>query len=426
MIRCAHRRWLRGLPALLGVLVLALSGCARADGRVVSLSPRHSFRQTVKPVISSPVALDCDGDGMIEIAVGSWDGHFYLIDSQLESLPGWPKHSRRGFFPSPALGDVDGDGQTEIIVGSDIGKLYAWRADGSDVPGFPISLGYRTWASPSILSDGRIAIAGFGRIHLLDSHGQPVPGWPRPMPDWSDATVAALGDLVAVTTLRVGTLDRGSLCAWHLDGCPYDWSPLRLERDSDSSPAIADLTGDGQVEIIFGDDSGLLHVIDQDGREVPGFPTQAESLIEASPAIADVDGDGRPDIVVGSWDGRMYVWDRHGQLLPGWPVQVGDQIISSAALVDLDGDDRLDIVVGSKDHFLYGWSGDGETLSGFPYDLRAHVFSSPWVGDVDADGDADIVVGANNGIHLLRDVGLLGRSAWPMFHRDEANSGAVP
>jgi hypothetical protein len=148
--------------------------------------------------------------------------------------------------------------------------------------------------------------------------------------------------------------------------------------------------------------------------------------IEASPAVADLDGDGRLEIVVGSWDGRMYVWDDAGRALPGWPRKVGDQIISSSALVDLDGDDRLDIVVGSKDHHLYGWTIEGEPLPGFPYDLGHHVFSSPWVGDLERDGRADIIVGANNGIHLLRDVGPLGRSAWSMFHRDEHNTGAVP
>ena len=142
--------------------------------------------------------------------------------------------------------------------------------------------------------------------------------------------------------------------------------------------------------------------------------------------MADLDGDGRFEIAIGSWDGRMYLWDDAGQHLAGWPVQVDDQIISSAALVDLDGDSRLDIVVGSKDNHLYGWTAEGQALPGFPYDLRDHVFSSPWVGDLEGDGRADIVVGANNGIHLLRDVGPLGVMAWPKFHRDTANTGAVP
>jgi hypothetical protein len=141
--------------------------------------------------------------------------------------------------------------------------------------------------------------------------------------------------------------------------------------------------------------------------------------------VADLDGDGRLEIAVGSWDTRMYLWDDAGQLLPGWPVATQDQIISSAALVDLDGDDRLDIVVGSKDGRLYGWTIEGRPLPGFPYDLGAPVFSSPWVGDLDEEGRADIVVGANNGIHLLRDVGPLGRAAWPTFHRDAQRTGAA-
>jgi hypothetical protein len=213
--------------------------------------------------------------------------------------------------------------------------------------------------------------------------------------------------------------------------------------DSDSSPALVDLDGDGRTWIIFGDDAGWLHAVDTVGHERSGFPVRTLGpgagptptphppggnvhSIEASPAVADLDGDGRFEIVVGSWDGRMYVWDDSAQLRPGWPVQVDDQIISSAALVDLNGDDLLDIVVGSKDHRLYGWTDAGEPLSGFPYDLGDAVFSSPWVGDLDGDGRADVVVGANNGIHLLRDVGPLGRTAWPTFHRDEGNTGAAP
>jgi WD40 repeat protein len=212
--------------------------------------------------------------------------------------------------------------------------------------------------------------------------------------------------------------------------------------DSDSSPALVDFDDDGQLWIVFGDDAGLLHAVDSEGLERRGFPVRTVGpgpgptptphppggnihSIEASPAIADLDGDGRLDIAVGSWDGNMYVWDDTGRLLPGWPVRVEDQIISSAALVDLNADNRPDIVVGSKDGRLYGWTAAGEALPGFPFYLGAHVFSSPWVGDLEGDGRADIVVGADNGIHLLSDVGPLGPQAWPMFHRDVSHSGAA-
>jgi hypothetical protein len=394
-------------------------------------------------VISSPVVWDVDGDGTEEIVVGSWDGYLYLLDAQLQDRPGWPKYSRKGFFSSPALADLDGDGLLEILVGSEMGKLFAWQPDGDAVEGFPVDLGYKLWASPTVCDGTRIAIGVRGEMHLLDAEGQNVDGWPQPIQGWPDATAACGFGFLSVTTLTPGDPSRGWLYAWRWDGTLLPGFPIQLAMDSDSSPAQVEMDGDGRYWIVFGDDEGWLHVVNTQGRERSGFPVRTigpgpgptptphppggnAHSIEASPAVADLDGDGRFEIAAGSWDGRMYVWDDAGQLLPGWPVQVGDQIISSAALVDLDGDDRLDVIVGSKDHHLYGWTMTGEALPGFPYDLGDAVFSSPWVSDLDSDDRADVVVGANNGIHVLYDVGSLGRADWPTFHRDERRTGVVP
>jgi hypothetical protein len=428
-------------------------------------------RNLRQPVIASPLAHDWVSDRPgPEIAVGSWDGRFYLVDAKLDDVPGWPQYSgaqptigergifdlrallgrgQKGFFSSPALADLDGDGQPEIVSGSEAGKLYAWHADGRAVDGFPIDLGYKLWASPTVLpplspsSGPRIAIGGLGQMYVLDARGAPVEGWPQPISGWPDATAAYVQDLLTVTTLTPGDPSRGWLYAWQENGDLLPGFPVELGWDSDSSPALANLDSNGRWWIVFGDDAGWLHVLDTSGHERSGFPVRTVGpgpgptptphppggnvySIEASPAVADLDGNGRFEIVVGSWDGRMYVWDDTGTSLPGWPIDVGDQIISSAALVDLDGDDCLDIVVGCKDGRLYGWTVAADMLPGFPYDLGHHVFSSPWIGDLDQDGRADVLVGANNGLHLIRDVGLLGHRAWPMFHHDEQNTGAAP
>ena len=437
------RDW--GLRALIALLVLGAAACARAAGAAREVGEDHWFRPTSDAVISSPVAWDFDGDGVREIAVGAWDGYMYLLDDRLDDLPGWPRYSRKGFFSSPALADLDGDGRPEILAGSETGRLFAWHADGRDAAGFPVSLGYRLWASPTILDGGRIAIGGLERMFVLDAQGRAVAGWPQPLEGWPDATAACASGaeskpLLAVTTLTPGDVSRGWVYAWDGAGGLLPGFPVGLEMDSDSSPALADFDGDGNVWIVFGDDAGWLHALDTAGRERAGFPVRTAGpgpgptptphppggnvhSIEASPAVADLDGDGRLEIAVGSWDGRMYVWDDAGQALPGWPVQVADQIISSAALVDLDGDERLDVIVGSKDGHLYGWTADGRALPRFPHDLGDPVFSSPWVGDLEGDGQADVVVGANNGIHLLRGVGTLGRRGWGMFHGDGGHSG---
>jgi len=456
----------RGMKGIVMCMVLSLlAGCRPAVHDAREVKAGHRFKPTSNAVISSPVTYDWDGDGVQEIAVGSWDGYFYVLDSLLQDEPGWPKYSPKGFFSSPALADLhalrpqgvlpaggppqkkrysagESDGLPEILVASETGKLYAWQADGQDVPGFPIDLGYRLWASPTVLDGPRIAIGSLGRMFVLDADGRPSEGWPQPIEGWPDAAAASVPGLVAVTTLTPGDPSHGWLYAWREDGTPLPGFPLPLEKDSDSSPALANFDGDGRWWMVFGDDAGWLHAVDQAGKERPGFPVRTAGprpgptptphppggnvySIEASPAVADLNDDGRLEIAVGSWDGRMYLWDDKGQPMPGWPVVVQDQIISSAALVDLDGDDRLDIIVGSKDGRLYGWTVEGQALPGFPYDLGAPVFSSPWVGDLEGDGRADIAVGANNGIHLLIDMGPLGRAPWPTFHADARRTGVA-
>lgn len=419
--------------ASLAVCLALLAACVpqpRPAGPVQELSASHLFRPTHGPVIASPLVADLDGDGLLEIAIGSWDGYFYVTDAGLTDRPGWPIYSPGGFFSTPAAGDLDGDRQLDLVVGSEAGRIFAWRPDGTALPGWPINLRHRLWSGPTLLPGPRIAMLGSYQMFVLDEHGRPVKGWPQPALGWGDATAATDGSLLVVSTLAegvppaiLGLRNAGALHAWRLNGEALPGFPVRLDHDSDSSPVLADLDGDGRVEIIFGDDGGLLHVLDQAGSELPGFPKQTGSLIEASPAIGDIDGDGHADIIIGSWDGRMYAWDRTGNGLPGWPQAAGDQFISSAALVDLSNDGRPDVVAGSKDGFLYSWDGQGNPLPWFPVRLGAPVFSSPWVGDLDADGQADVVAGANNGIHVLRAVGPLGRATWPRFHRDNNNSG---
>ncbi|MBS3783578.1 MAG: VCBS repeat-containing protein, partial [Anaerolineae bacterium] len=341
-MRCKH-------PLLAAVVCLTalMTSCQAATGPPQDVTVGHRFRPTTDPVISSPLAWDFDQDGVMEIAVGSWDGHFYLLDADLHDLPGWPKTSRRGFFSSPALADLDRDGAMEIVVGSDRGLVYAWNHDGSSVTGFPVELDGQIWSSPTVLDGPLVALGADERMVLLDSSGDDVPGWPQPMNGWADATAASDGQVLAITSLTRGDPSQGWLTAWNLAGQRLPGFPIPLTRDSDSSPALARFDQDEELWIVFGDDAGYLHVLDMQGREREGFPVRTWGAIsgptptphppggtihsiEASPAVADLDGDDTLEIVVGSWDGRIYIWDDAGHPLPGWPIQVQDQIISSA------------------------------------------------------------------------------------------------
>ena len=169
--------------------------------------------------------------------------------------------------------------------------------------------------------------------------------------------------------------------------------PVIAGDDIWSSPALADLDGDGSKEIIFGTNKGNLHAIGIDGEDIAGFPLVLRDAIRSSPAIGDIDGDGSMDIVVGCDDGMLYAFSKSGSMLAGFPVETADLIASSPSIGDIDGDGKAEVVVGSRDGGIYAWNHNGSNVCGFPLITSGAVWSSPALGDIDGDGMLDIVVG---------------------------------
>jgi len=161
-----------------------------------------------------------------------------------------------------------------------------------------------------------------------------------------------------------------------------------------SSPALADINGDGKREAIFGTHKGDIHAISSDGQDIDGFPIFLNDIIGSSPAIADLDGDGDLEIVVGCDDGLLYAFGADGSELQGFPRKTAGAIASSPAIGDIDSDEELEIVVGSIDGGVYAWNHDGSSVCGFPLITAGEVYSSPALGDINQDGRLDIIIGS--------------------------------
>jgi hypothetical protein len=335
---------------------------------------------------SSVAAADFDGDGFKEIVVGGCDGILHVA-----SLDGstWGEVWRRqtnndintanppnpnvnnNITSSPAIADLDGDGHLDIVVtvGGDIHTDIANRRNGG-------VLVYRHDSSSPW---------GFSLIEPLSPGG--ARGWPQP---------------------RIDQVGKGAGFS----------DPDGLWDGITTTPALGDLDGDGDLEIVVAGIDRRIHAWHHDGVVVEGWPISqwnGDLLWRgglSSPALGDLDDDGLPEVVVGTMspyengqqEQNATLWAINGDStsVPGFPVKTEQILHSSPALGDIDNDDRLEIVIGAgwgtpyRENIVYAWNHDGTPLPNWPRETTGVTMAPPALGDIDGDDEPEIVIGCGN------------------------------
>lgn len=198
-----------------------------------------------------------------------------------------------------------------------------------------------------------------------------------------------------------------------------------------ATPVIADITGDGQPELIlsvsyFFDETdydarpelrsrlghdvdlhkyvaGCLVVVDmwthqliwQEHLDLTTNDVDLKAHIYATPTVVDLDADGTPEIIVATGVGLIYAFNSATHnLQPGFPIAMSE-IQAQVAVGDVNQDGRLELVaMDAKGNVLcfdmHGKEVWSTLISGF-------ASQSATFGDINGDGQMDVVIGTVSG-----------------------------
>jgi len=252
-----------------------------ADGSVVDGWPINvqglvsfvgSAQEFITEGAAAPVAADIDGDGDDEVAFAPalfsptsiFDGNGQQIRT-LAPVSG-PTLSLLAGNQQQLLdalqGNLPADTPVNFTTSGAFGRIGSSERVGYTEPG-----------------SGAASVAG---ALLLTGSGQPINSYVRAF----DAGTGAL-----------------------LPGFPAKLQGL----DFLGAPAIADVTGDGNAEVINGADSSAIGAYGEGGAQVGGFPHFQSGWMLWGPSIGDLTSSGRNDVVATTREGYLFAWRTKGR-----------------------------------------------------------------------------------------------------------------
>lgn len=193
------------------------------------------------------------------------------------------------------------------------------------------------------------------------------------------------------------------------------------DNGSGANPVVADMDGDGLVEILVGDrifdgQTGRLLATLPDGKTASGYlygrgyrkqtPTRGGSTYQ--PVIADVDGDGIMEVIAGNATYKISINRDNPALSTATVLALVDQPDGLTSVADIDADNLIDVIVvrcneqrdgtaiSYNGTMMYAWKGHIPTMLGVPQKPLSATGtvggsgSRAFIGDIDNDGIPEV------------------------------------
>jgi hypothetical protein len=191
--------------------------------------------------------------------------------------------------------------------------------------------------------------------------------------------------------------------------------PIALAAESSSSPAVGDIDGDGDLELVACADKVYAwhHTGDElvdgdnDAQTWGLLSTQGSSYVSHS-ALARIDNLPGLDIIAGSRDTKqVFVFRHDGTVVPGWPRTMENPIRAGLVAGDLDADGLVEVIAVDEKGVIYVWRNNGTELidgdanpatQGVFYRMANSTFnySTPAVANMDGDAAEELIVGSQS------------------------------
>jgi hypothetical protein len=323
---------------------------------------------------SGPVVLvDVNVDGIEDLVLQNGT-RIYVALGVGDATYGPPVQKTTSKGDALALGDVNGDGRPDLVTASSLSSdpnvQLVWMSLNDGNGGFK---------SPSRSSIGSFRVK---QIEVMDLDGDARP------------------DIVALST--------SELVVRRNTGTSFD-PPVAYAAGAASQMAIADLTGDGQLDVVTTDDTaGTVSVFVNTGNGTFGNRVVYASPSPLGIALADMNEDGKRDAVLGSGTAatgaQIAVMINQGGGVLGvatsYPAGAGPAP-HSVSVADVDGDGHLDVgIAGTRDYHttprLLRGTGSGQlgAATEFPHAARTRQIL---FADLNRDGRLDMMLDAGFG-----------------------------